>query len=232
RNDVPPVVEEPFMPPASLLKWRVFFYYQTTLKPDEYWKEEGKFWNKDVESFLGKNDGVASAVAKAISPTDTAEQKVRKLYSFVSNLKNQSENPSLAKDKGYPLEYRSAECITQSGIASQMVSDAAGCVQDQNSPVQHEKQSRHVGDVLRDGSGTHNDLNRLFVAMVRAAEIPATLIWVSDRTQQVFVKEYLSTDQLDGEIAVVRLDGKDVFLDPGSKFCPYGITDWRYSSAM
>jgi hypothetical protein len=51
-NDVPPVLQEPFMPPASLLKWRVYFYYQVTLNPDEYWKNEGKFWNKDVRSFF------------------------------------------------------------------------------------------------------------------------------------------------------------------------------------
>src|SRR5262249_34270221 len=31
-------------------------------------------------------------------------------------------------------------------------------------------------------------------------------------------------------IAIVKLDGKDVFLDPGTKFCPYGITDWRFSA--
>jgi hypothetical protein len=75
-------------------------------------------------------------------------------------------------------------------------------------------------------------LNRLFVAMVRAAGVPASLIWVPDRSEQAFLKDYLSTDQLDGEIAIVQLDGKEFFLDPGTKFCPYGTIDWRYSSAM
>ncbi len=68
--------------------------------------------------------------------------------------------------------------------------------------------------------------------MVRAAALPGSLLWVTDHSQQVFLKEFLSTDQLDGEIAVVQLDGKDVFLDPGTMFCPYGMIDWRYSSAM
>jgi len=27
----------------------------------------------------------------------------------------------------------------------------------------------------------------------------------------------------------VQLDGKDAFLDPGTKFCPYGIMDWKYT---
>jgi hypothetical protein len=80
--------------------------------------------------------------------------------------------------------------------------------------------------------GDHNELNRSFVALLRAAGIPASLIWVPDRSRQVFMQQYLSTDQLDAEIAIVKIDGKDVFLDPGSRFCPYGIVDWRYTSAM
>ena len=40
----------------------------------------------------------------------------------------------------------------------------------------------------------------------------------------------MSTRQFDAEIAFVLLDGKEVYLDPGSKFCPYGILDWRYSA--
>jgi hypothetical protein len=41
----------------------------------------------------------------------------------------------------------------------------------------------------------------------------------------------MSTDQLDAEIAIVQLDGKDVFLDPGTKYCPYGIVNWHYSGS-
>src|SRR5439155_11599897 len=147
-------------------------------------------------------------------------------------LKNESANPNAVKEKGYPLEYRSPECIMQSGIDGLAVSGAAGCVQDQDSPADEKNKKRGVKDVLSQGGGTHNELNRLFVALVRAAGIPASLMWVTDRSEQAFIKEYLSTDQLDGEIATVTIDGKDVFLDPGTQFCPYGLTDWRYSAAM
>lgn len=232
-TDVPPLIEEPFMPPAALLKWRVYFYYQATLKPEDYWKNEGKFWNKDVEAFLGRNDGMAATVTKTASATNTAEQNVQKIYAFVSALKNESRDPKFAKQKAYALEYRSPECIMESGISGIAASGGpAGCVQTETSPVERKRQARGVRDVLQDGGGTHNELNRLFVAMVRAAGVPASLIWVPDRSEFAFLKEYLSTDQLDGEIAIVQIDGKDVFLDPGTKFCPYGIIDWRYSSAM
>lgn len=232
-TDVPPLLEEPFMPPASLLKWRVYFYYQATLRPEEYWKNEGKFWKKDVEGFLGRSEGIDATVNRVISPSDTPEQKVRKIYAFVATLKNKSRDPGFRKQKAYTLEYRSAECIMESGIVGMAASGGVGgCVHTESSPVEEKKLTRGVRDVLQEGGGTHDELNRLFVAMVRAGGIPASLLWVTDRSQQAFLKDFLSTDQLDGEIAVVPLEGKDVLLDPGSKFCAYGNMDWRYSAAM
>ncbi len=232
-NDIPPIVEEPFMPPVSLLRWRVYFYYQSTLDSDDYWKNEGKFWNKDVEAFLGRNEGLAAADTHIISPADTTEQKLLKIYSAVSAMKYQSTDPAYVKQRGYPLEYRSAECVMESGISGISASGGpSGCVQNESSPVDKKKLTRGVKDVLQEGGGTHDDLNRLFVAMVRAAGMTASLIWVPNRDEQAFLKDYLSTNQLDGEIAIVQIDGKDVFFDPGTKFCPYGTIAWRYSAAM
>src|SRR5207249_5872481 len=42
-------------------------------KQQDYWKAQGKFWNKDVESFLGKKKGVEEAVAPLTAPNDTLE---------------------------------------------------------------------------------------------------------------------------------------------------------------
>jgi hypothetical protein len=196
-KDIPPVVEEPFMPPLNVLRMRVYFYYQQNLKTDDYWKSEGKFWNKEIEEFAGKSQGIDDAVAKLCSASDTQEQKVKKIYSFVAQLENQDYIPerTIQEDKALEL-----------------------------------KANKRAEDVLAHRSGTHDQLNRLFVAMVRAAGIPASMIWVADRSHDVFIKQYLSTRQLDSEIAIVQLAGKDVFLDPGTKFCPYGIVDWRYSA--
>jgi len=225
-TDVPGLIEEPFMPSPALLKWRVYFYYQTTLKPEEYWKNEEKLWKKDVETFESKDDGVAAAVNKTVSPGDTAEQKLQKIYAFVASLRNESRDPAFAKQKAYPLEYTSPDCIMSfAGFVSPL------CVHKPVSAVVQKKQTRGVADVLLEG-GTHDELNRLFIAMVHAVDLPGSLLWVTDRSQQAFLKDFLSIDQLDAEIAVVQLNGKDVFLDPGTKFCPYGMIDWRYSSAM
>ncbi len=195
-NDIPAFVEEPYMPPADLLKWRVQFYYRVSGKPDEYWKTQGKFWNKDVNSFLGKDKGIWEAVQQTVAATDTPEQKVRKIYDFVAKLENQDYIP-----------YRGETEQKQLGL----------------------KPNEGVEDVLRQRSGAHDDLNRLFVAMVKAAGIPAWLIRVPSRDQHTFEATFLTTSQFDAELAIVQLNDKEIFLDPGTKYCPYGLLDWRYS---
>jgi hypothetical protein len=196
-NNIPAFIEEPFMPPPAILKWRVSFYYQANPKMEDYWRAEGKFWNKDVQSFVEKDKGVQESLGQILVPSDSAEQKVRKIYAFVTKLENQDYIPERTKQEEKVLEL---------------------------------KVNKGASDVLEHRSGTHDDLNRLFVSMVRAAGIPASMIWVPDRSERIFIKEFLSTHQLDAEIAIVQLDGKEVFLDPGSKFCPYGMVDWRYNT--
>lgn len=195
-ENVPPLIEEPYTPPRSLLRWRVNFYYRTSAKPAEFWKDEGKYWNKEVESFVGHKDGITQALSSIILPNDTPELKVRKIYAYVSNMENRSFRPDRP-------------------VAE---SNALGLIDNKN-----------VEDVLRQHSGTHDDLNRLFVAMVRAVDIPAWLMRVADRSERIFVPSYLSTDQFAAELAIVQLNGKDVFLDPGTRFCPYGLLTWHYS---
>jgi len=89
-KDIPAFVEEDFAPPSAMLKMRVNFYYGSDKmgKPQEFWKNEGKYWNKEVDSFAGHSGAVAAAANQAASPTDTPEQKARKIYAFVQKIKN------------------------------------------------------------------------------------------------------------------------------------------------
>jgi hypothetical protein len=196
RENVPPIINEPFMPPRSMIRWRVYFYYQQNLEPGDYWKAEGKYWAKDVSSFVEHTKGQSEALAKIVAPADTAEQKARKIYAFVASLENQDYIPERTSQEQKILDL---------------------------------KANKSAEDVLERRSGTHDELNRLFVSMLKTAGIQASLVWVPDRSHEIFIKQYMSTSQLDAEIAVVQIDGKDVYLDPGTKFCPYGILDWRYS---
>jgi len=197
--NMPAFIEEEHMPPPQQFKYYVRFYYRKVNGPDQFWKEEGKYWNSDVEKFLGKKHGIPEAVAAIVSASDTPEQKVKKIYAYVAGIENLSFKPQRTEQEQKVL-----------GV----------------------KDSRGVEDVLRQKSGDRQEVTLLFVAMVRAADIPAYVMYVSDRSEDVFQKTYLSVDQLDALVAIVQIAGKDVFLDPGTKFCPYGITDWKYTGTQ
>jgi len=86
-----------------------------------------------------------------------------------------------------------------------------------------------AGDVLAHGYGTNQDITLLFVAMARAAGFDASVVQVGDRKTRFFVKDWTSPRQLSSVIAAVNLDGKDIFLEPGTRFCPYGVVRWNHS---
>ena len=196
-QDVPAFAEEEHMPPSKAFKYYVRFYYRSAPDMDKYWSEEGKYWSKDVDQFVGKKHGVSETVNSLVAPNDTPEQKVKKIYAFVGTLDNQSYHPRQTA---------------------------------QEQKVAGQRDNRGAEDVLRQKSGDRDDITLLFIAMVRAAGIPAWAMVVTDRSDTLFEPKFMSLDQLDREIAIVSINGKDVFLDPGTRFCPYGVLNWKYSA--
>ncbi|HEY4676296.1 MAG TPA: DUF3857 domain-containing protein [Candidatus Angelobacter sp.] len=92
------------------------------------------------------------------------------------------------------------------------------------------KPNENVGDVLDRGYGTHNDIARLFVALARGAGFDAEIVRAPNRKEFFFKPNYLVAGQLASEIVVVKLNGNDVFLDPGTAFCPFGLVRWIHTS--
>jgi hypothetical protein len=87
-HDVPPAPKEEYMPPISAFTYRVLFYYSPYRSADEFWKSEGKFWAKDTDKFIGPGSRVTAAVHELTAPSDTADQKLRKLYASVMQMEN------------------------------------------------------------------------------------------------------------------------------------------------
>ena len=92
------------------------------------------------------------------------------------------------------------------------------------------KPNKSALDVLNRGYGSDNEIARFFVALARAAGFDADLLRASSRKEYVFDPNFLSTDQLETELVVVKLDGKEIFLDPGTRFCPFGLVYWTHAS--
>jgi len=94
------------------------------------------------------------------------------------------------------------------------------------------KLNQNAGDVLARGTGYREDITRLFVALARSAGFDVSIVRVGDRKNKFFDKGLLSRRQLDTEIAVVNLGGKEIYLDPGTRFCPYGYIRWIRTSTQ
>jgi hypothetical protein len=92
------------------------------------------------------------------------------------------------------------------------------------------KPNENAADVLGRAYGTHNDITRLFVALARGAGFDAQVVRAPDRKQYFFKPNYLVASQLSSELAAVKLNGNDVYLDPGTQFCPFGLVRWIHTS--
>jgi len=97
--------------------------------------------------------------------------------------------------------------------------------------VEKLKAIKDAEDVWKQQSGSEDEIALLFVALARAAGLKVWPMKVVDRSRAIFDVTYLSAEQLDDYIAIVELGGKDVYLDPGQKMCPFGSLHWSHAIA-
>jgi hypothetical protein len=95
--------------------------------------------------------------------------------------------------------------------------------------AQGEGKVKTAADVLSRGRGSASQMAQLFVGMARAAGMPAYFMLVPDRSEELFTPLWLSFQQFDDLIAIVNVDGKDVFFDPGCRYCAYGHLAWEHT---
>lgn len=92
---------------------------------------------------------------------------------------------------------------------------------------EHIKRNFDVQEVLQRGYGSAWEINVTFAALARAAGFEAAMLGVSERKDRSFNKIILWLGQIDDSAVMVKLGGKDLILDPGTRFCPFGILRWE-----
>jgi hypothetical protein len=96
----------------------------------------------------------------------------------------------------------------------------------QESKRENLKDNKNVEDVLEHGYAFANEINYLFVAMVRAAGWPAGIVRLTERSRSVLSQNVLDSSQLNATVVLVTLGGQQLFFDPATRFCPYGLLPW------
>lgn len=92
-RDIPAFQVEDDMPPENAIKFMVDFIYSdgdVEREPEKYWKKRGKRLYDQAESFVGKRKAMEQAVSQIVSPNDSPETKLQKIYARVQQLRNTS----------------------------------------------------------------------------------------------------------------------------------------------
>lgn len=194
-TNVPPFRQEEQMPPTDNYKASVRFFYGKTDKSGVrgFWTEQARSWSLEVNNFIDDYRAIREAAAAAIGSETNPEEKLRKIYARVQQVRNL-----------YWERERS----------------------DKEEKKEHLKENKSVVDVLKHGYGNSYDISALFVAMARAAGFDASLILVAGREQRFYREDFLDPFQYNWTIAGVSLQGKNLLLDPATKFCPFGFVRW------
>ena len=199
-QNVPAFQIEDFMPPENELKMRVDFAYSN----GDVEKEPDKFWKKEGKKL---NDRVESFLNKRKALEQAAAQAV-----------NASDTPEMKLRKLY--------------ARAQQVRNTTFEIEksEQEQKREKEKEVSNVEDMLKLGYGNARQINWLFVGLARAAGFQANSVDISSRREYFFKPAMMNPTQLNGDVTVVKLDGKDVYCDPGSKYAPFGLLSWEETS--
>ncbi len=193
---------EDYMPPENELKARVdFIYSRDPFEMDvaKFWKKVGKKRNDELETFINKRGAMEQAISQIVSPTDSPDVKLHKIYARVQQLHNTT------------YEVRKTE---------------------QEEKREKRKTEENVEDVWKQGSGNQRQINWLCLALARAAGIEAYGVWVSDRRNYIFNPQTMQSGKLDRSLVLVKLNGKDLYLEPGAAFTPFGTLQWEETNVQ
>ncbi|HEY4053926.1 MAG TPA: DUF3857 domain-containing protein [Terriglobales bacterium] len=167
---------------------------------EDFEKDATKYW-KDIGKKL--NGTVEGFVGKPKSLEDAAGQIV-----------SASDSPEVKLQKIYAR-------VQQIRNTSYEVRKT-----EQEQKREKQKDNSHAEDVWKRGYGTGGELNWLFLGLARAAGFEAYAVFASDRNNYFFDPAIMDSYKLDEDLVLVKVNGKDVFCDPGAAFTPYGLLEW------
>jgi hypothetical protein len=196
-NDVPAFQVEDYMPPANELKYRVDFIYNTDPHPE---KDCEKFWKQGGERWYRE-------VQDFVDRRKAMEQ-------IVSQIVRPNDAPEVKLRKIYARTQQIRNVWFEREKSEQELKR------------ENLKDIHSVEDVLKHGYGNSREINWLFLALARAAGFQADLVAVSTRDVYFFDFRLMNPGQLNSNVVLVKLDGKDLYLDPGTAFTPFGMLPW------
>jgi len=97
---------------------------------------------------------------------------------------------------------------------------------------EHLSENKSAEDIFRHNYAYSNQINYLFTALARSAGFDASILEVVNRASAIFEPQVLDPSQLNAMVVLVRLKGENLYFDPATRFCPYGIVPWFESGTV
>jgi Domain of Unknown Function with PDB structure (DUF3857) len=195
-QNVPAFQVEDYMPPENELKYRVDFVYSDN--NDE--QDTVKFWKKEGKRY---NDRVEAFTGRR-----------KAMEQAVAGIVVPNDTPDAKLQKIY-------DRVQKVRNTSWEVSKT-----EQEAKREKQKDVNNVEDLWKQGYGDSRQVNWLFLALARAAGFEAYSVYISSRNEYFFKPQVMSVSQLNGDVVLVKLNGKDVYCDPAMKFAPFGLLPW------
>jgi hypothetical protein len=195
-ENIPGFQLEDDMPPAESMKYRVDFNYSEG--PVE--TDVTRFWKREGKK---QNEKVESFVGKK-----------KAMEEAVATIVSAGDSPEAKLQKIY-------ERMQKIRNTSYEVEKTA-----QEQKRSQEKGARNAEDVWKLGYGDGDEITLLFLGLARAAGFDASAAKISTRDDHFFVRAMMKARDLKTYVVIVKLNGKDVYFDPGSAFTPFGMLPW------
>jgi hypothetical protein len=195
-SNIPAFQTEDFMPPENELKSRVDFIYEDDFSETQ----PDKFWRH-----VGKkrNDNLEAFIGKR-----------KAMEAAVAQIVGPSDSPEVKLRKIYDR----VQTLRNTSYEIQKT--------EQEEKRAKEKPVENVEELWKRGYGDGGQITWLFLALARAAGFEGYGCWVSDRRNYFFVPETMEAQKLNSNVVLVKLNGKDVYFDPGAAFTPFGMLMW------
>ncbi len=195
-HDIPAFHDEDFMPPPDEMKSRVDFIYSWEA-PEQ---DKNKFWIQ-----VGK---------KRYEQVNSFLGKRGALQSAVAQIISPSDDPETKLRKLYARVQQIRNTSYEYSLTAQEEKREAA------------KANKNIEDVWKHGYGTGVELTWLYLGLARDAGFETYPIYVGDRENYFFDPSQMDEARLDANIALVKLNGKDMYCDPGAAFVPFGLLPW------
>jgi hypothetical protein len=195
-NNIPAFQIEDDMPPEEGMKFRVDFNYNDGVMETE----PDRFWKKEGKKHNDFAEGFAG--------------KRKAMEEALGTIVAANDTPEVKLQKIYERvqKIRNTTYETEKTVQEQKRAQ--------------EKGSGNAEDVWKRGYGDKDQITLLFLGLARAAGLDAAAAWISTREDHFFAKNVMRDRDLHTYVVVVKLNGKELYFDPGSLFAPYGMLPW------